>query len=233
MQLSLNLRRKFIDAVDRVFDVYAKKSYSQEGEDIILRRIFAGKKSGFFVDVGAHHPRRFSNTFHFYQQGWRGMNIEPNPDVVSLFRTARRRDVNLQLGISDHSGTLTYYSFDEPALNTFDTAIVERRISESSCRAPKAIQIPVDSLANVLSKHLPKNQAIDFLTIDVEGLDLAVLRSNDWKRFRPACVLVEALGRSVEEVIGGEIYGFMKQSGYELFAKTFNTLVFRDRSEAI
>jgi hypothetical protein len=66
-------------------DGYATKSYSQEGEDMILNRIFEGKCQGFYVDIGAHHPRRFSNTYFFYKHGWTGINVEPNPDVVRIF----------------------------------------------------------------------------------------------------------------------------------------------------
>ena len=66
------------------FDLYAIKCYSQEGEDMILRRIFE-EKNGFYVDVGAHHPRRFSNTYYFYKQGWTGISIEPNPQAAKAF----------------------------------------------------------------------------------------------------------------------------------------------------
>lgn len=91
----------------------------------------------------------------------------------------------------------------------------------------ETIEVSVEPLGEILRRHLPRSQTIDFLSIDVEGLDLAVLKSNDWQAFRPACVLVEALNSSVEDVIRGEMYQFMKYQGYELFAKTFNTLVFR------
>ena len=78
---------------------------------------------------------------------------------------------------------------------------------------------------------MPPAGAVDFLTVDAEGMDLQVLKSNDWKRFRPRCVLVESLGVSLEDVLHGEIFLFMKDQGYELFAKTFNTLVFRQCSD--
>jgi len=72
-----------------VLDKYALKSYSQEGEDMILRRIFEDNETGFYVDVGAHHPARFSNTNYFYKRGWRGLNIDAMPGSMSKFKKYR------------------------------------------------------------------------------------------------------------------------------------------------
>jgi FkbM family methyltransferase len=193
---------------------------------MILRRIFEHKRVGFYVDVGAHHPRRYSNTNFFYQCGWRGINIEPNPDAVRYFRSSRRRDINLQLGVSDRTGSLRYHVFDEPALNTFDETVAKSRIADTPYKLVKIIDVQVERLAEILAKHLPANQEIAFLSIDVEGLDYQVLQSNDWNRFRPACVLMEALGVSLENVKDSDGYRLLHANGYELFAKTFNTLVF-------
>ncbi|WP_050479691.1 FkbM family methyltransferase [Herbaspirillum rhizosphaerae] len=211
----------------RVTDGYALSSYSQEGEDMVLRRIFEGKSSGFYVDVGAHHPARFSNTNFFYRRGWRGINIEPNPDVVAIFRRDRKRDINLQLGVSDRPQMLKYHFFNDPALNSFDEELVAQRLANTPYKVIGSADVPVQRLDAILNQHLPAGTAIDFLTIDVEGLDFLVLQSNDWTRYRPVCVLVEALGTSMEDVAGSEIYEFMKSQGYLLFAKTYNTWIFR------
>ena len=229
----MQLRRAAIDALDRITDIYGTKSYSQEGEDMILRRLFEGKSNGFYVDVGAHHPRRFSNTFYFYRRGWRGINIEPNPDAMAAFRSARSRDTNLQLGIGETEGVLTYYCFEEPALNTFDSSVAHKRQTEHDRPLAKTQEIPVRRLSAVLEAHVPTEQTIDFLSIDVEGFDLSVLRSNDWKRFRPHCVLVESLDKTLEEIVTGDVCVFMKERGYVVFAKTFNTLFFRTTQQAM
>jgi FkbM family methyltransferase len=215
----------------KLFGAYATQSYSQEGEDILLNRIFDGKKSGFYVDVGAHHPHRFSNTFFFYRRGWRGINIEPNPDAMFAFQLDRKKDINLQIGISDHSGSITYFMFDEPAFNTFDDTLVKERLATIPCKVVSECKIPVVRLDQVLEKYLPPGVEIDFLSIDVEGLDLSVLKSNDWKKYRPSCVLVESLNTSLEDTFNGEIFPFMKLRGYELFAKAYNTLIFRERND--
>jgi FkbM family methyltransferase len=230
-KLPWRLKRSIRSAVDRFLDVYSNKSYSQEGEDMILRRIFRGQTQGFYVDVGAHHPRRYSNTYCFYRLGWNGINIEPNPDFAAGFRAIRPRDIILQIGVDERAGLLKYYSFNEPALNTFDPELMKSRLTHPHVNLVETREVEVRTLASIFEAHLPPGMAIDFLTVDVEGLDFAVLRSNDWQRFRPKCVLVEVLGKSLDQVYGSEISVYMRDRGYDLFAKTFNTVVFRVRAD--
>lgn len=207
---------------------YSFHSYSQEGEDAILRRIFDGKKNGFYVDVGAHHPKRFSNTYSLYKEyGWNGINIEPNPDLFNLFKSLRRRDINLNIGISRQFKKLDYYMFDEPALNTFDVSVLNDRLSQTPYKHIKTISVEVESLSDIFDKHL-NGQRIDFLSIDVEGFDLDVLMSNDWEKYRPSWVLTEQLNLSNIESLDFEIHEYMKSINYVLFAKTFNTLFYKE-----
>ncbi len=220
------LRRELVELYNRAFDRYATKSYSQEGEDMILQRLFAEKAEGFYVDVGAHHPQRFSNTYLFYKRGWRGINIEPNPGVIKTFCSLRHRDINVQAGVAESEGVFAYHAFDEPALNTFDDALAASREATTRYRKVATIPVPARRLEDILREHLPDGTAIDFLSIDVEGMDLAVLRSNDWGRYRPACVLVESLETALEGAVQGPIAIYMKRQGYGLFAKTVNTLFF-------
>ncbi len=218
----LNLR-------EYLFDTNASKSYAQEGEDLILRRIFGDRADGFYVDVGAHHPTRFSNTYIFYKAGWSGINIEPNPAVQSLFLSRRPRDITLGFGVNDRAAILRYYEFNDSALNTFDEALMEWRLKNTPYKVIGYLEVPVERLDTLLSLALPQGQKIDFLSIDVEGLDLNVLKSNDWQRFRPKCVLIEELQSSIEEAMLSESCIFLQSHGYEMFAKTFNSLIFRLR----
>ncbi|MEO8165113.1 MAG: FkbM family methyltransferase [Betaproteobacteria bacterium] len=208
------------------FDRHALRSYSQEGEDMILRRLFEGRREGFYVDVGAHHPMRFSNTYFFYRQGWRGLNIEPNPDAALGFRLFRHRDIHVQAGADIIAGEMRYWCFDEPALNTFDEALMRERISRTPYRVIETRMVTVDRLESILGQFLPANQKIDFISIDVEGGDLQVLQSNDWARFRPALVLVEVLGWRLDLADKHPIDEFMRGVGYAMVAKTHNTLFY-------
>ena len=210
---------------------YARFSFAQEGEDLLLDKIFSGQAEGFYVDVGAHHPTRFSNTHRLHQRGWRGLNIDPRPGTKELFDAARPRDINLGLGIDEQEATLTYIQFSEPALNTFDRALAEQRLQQrnGAWRIVAETPVSVRPLAVVFAEHLAPGTVIDLLTIDAEGWDLRVLRSNDWARFRPTVVLVESGGDSLEEDLHGAEARLLAQHGYVLLGKTFRTLLFRLR----
>lgn len=225
------LRRRIRDFV--TWDRWACRSWSQEGEDRILARLFEHQSVGFYVDVGAHHPMRFSNTYLFYRMGWRGLNIDAMPGSMAEFRRLRGRDINLELGIGPGSATLDYYMFNEPALNGFSQSLSAARDGAASAyRLERVVKVEVRSLASVLAQHLPAGQGIDFMTVDVEGLDLDVLQSNDWQRYRPKFALVEVLESSLHDVTQGRIGAFMHEVGYAAYAKCVNTVFFKDRERA-
>lgn len=206
---------------------YSVESYSQEGEDMILRRIFEHKRKGFYVDVGAHHPKRFSNTYYFYKQGWRGINIDATPGSMQAFNKVRPADLNIEAAISRERKFLTFYMFDEPALNGFSKQLSEQRNANTqACRIIKTIDIETVTLSQILDKHLPKGQLIDFMSIDVEGLDYDVLQSNDWSRFRPEIILVEIPDSSLEDLLDHEITKLLHLQGYVITSKSMYTVFF-------
>jgi FkbM family methyltransferase len=203
--------------------------YGQEGEDLILDRVLEHQAEGFYVDVGAHHPVRFSNTYLFYKRGWRGINIDAMPGSMRKFESVRPRDINIECGIADCEGKLTYHRFNEPALNTFDTAEAQRK-NKPPYKLVNTVEVSVERLDSVLERHLPAGQRIDFLTVDVEGYDLKVIQSNNWTKFRPAYVLVEALDSSLSTVAKLPLNLFLAGQGYNLYAKTVNTLFYREET---
>ena len=215
-----------------LYGSFSRRSYAQEGEDLILDRIFGASTTGFYVDIGAHHPVRFSNTFLFYKRGWHGICIDPSPDTAKLFKKVRPRDIALEMGISDCEKSLTYIVFDEPALNTFSEELADQRVKQTSYQIVDKRQVLVYPLSKVLDEFLIDKSSIDFMTIDVEGLDLEVLRSNNWNKYRPRCVLAEALSDGV----GNSIREFMQGVDYKCIARTFNTEFYIDNrfeSEAV
>ncbi len=217
-------------------DSYSLKSYSQEGEDMILRRLFDRQKTGFYVDVGAHHPFRFSNTYYFYKLGWKGINIDAMPGSMASFRRFRARDINLETAISNNGETLTYYVFNEPALNSFSRELSkERQIGNNNYFIERETRLETFKLAEVLDRYLPANTRIEFLSIDVEGLDLEVLKSNDWDRYRPKVILVEILGSSWSDIESNEIALLLRRYDYVVFGKAFYTVLFiqKQYSESI
>ena len=222
--------RKYWEAQDSYYHLYLNNHvgtyYSQEGEDILLSRIFGKQRDGFYVDVGAHHPRRFSNTYHFYKKGWRGINIDAMPGSMEVFQKLRPSDINLEMAVSEKEQILTYYMFNEPALNGFSKAISKEHQTREYQIIDK-IKVSSFPLYQILNKHLPLDQKIDFLSVDVEGFDLKVLESNDWDKHRPSVILVEIINSSLNSLINESIYKFLVGKGYSLFAKLFHTCIFK------
>ncbi len=213
------------------WDPWLKLTWSQEGEDCILRRYFETyNEVGFYIDIGAHHPYRFSNTMQFYRLGWKGINIDAMPGSMKLFEKIRPRDINIETGVGLNEGMQKYYFFNEPALNGFNENISkDREIEFSEYHIIDSKELIVKPLHKILSQNLSENQKINFMSIDVEGLDLEVLQSNDWIRFRPELVLVERYSSDLEEILKSELNIFMKKNNYVLYAKTVNTIFFRDQ----
>jgi len=218
----------YISFLKNILDLkYFNLSYSQEGEDMVLKEFLANKPNGFFVDVGAHHPKRFSNTYYFYKLGWNGINIDPLPGTVKIFNKIRPRDINLEIAISNSDRILDYYMFDEPALNGFFDDLSNKYIKDGYKLLDKK-NIPVIKLKEVLDEYMSKELIIDFMTIDVEGMELEVLKSNDWEKYSPEILLIEICGNvNFEEIICNPVYVFLKKQGYFLVACTGRTYFFK------
>lgn len=205
----------------------AHTSFSQMAEDLIVAQLFEDKKRGFYVDVGAFHPTLYSNTYVFYQKGWRGLNIDAMPRSMELFKKLRPRDINIEVAISNAQKEGQYHISNSGALNTFSKERVRAIKKMHEYLIINKIKIKTVPLSFVLGKYLPKKQNIDFMSIDVEGLDLQVLKSNDWTRYRPKVIIVEALTFNLDEPKKNQVYLFLKKKRYELVAKSDKSLIFK------
>lgn len=223
------LPKPILSLLKKIFNTSADyhKSYSQEGEDMIVNSRLLGEKKGFYVDIGAFDPKKYSNTYFFYQKGWRGINIDPRPGSMQSFRKVRPRDINLETAISNKKEVLTYYNFNQPALNGFSEQISEERNGSGWYRIISKTKIVTSTLCEILDTYLPSNTPIDFMSIDTEGWDYKVLQSNNWDKYKPGIILIEELGNSYEKLLESPIFSFLQEKGYEIVAKTYNTLIFK------
>jgi FkbM family methyltransferase len=198
----------------RLSDIgYATRvSYSQFGEDLWLADFFADKPTGFYVDVGAFDPFLFSNTLLLYRQGWHGINIEPSPAALARLQRFRPRDTNLGLAISDVDGQ-THLLLD----GSFSSI---ERPKYKALGPSSRIVVRTRRLEEVLSEWT-HGVEIDLLDVDCEGMDLTVLQSNDWHRFRPRVVLAES-----HDDPPADLESFMERAGYERVARFKLTYAF-------
>jgi FkbM family methyltransferase len=223
-----NLRKQLVPS----FGLGSKHSFSQQGEDMVMDCLFQWNRTGFYVDVGAHHPTRYSNTYYFYKKGWKGINIDPIPGIMNEFQRIRPEDINLEIGIANKEGRLTYYQYEDSALNTFCKKSAEDYVLEKRGVLKGTLEIPVCKLSSVLEKYLPDHTTIDFFSIDVEGLDIEVLSSNDWSRFRPRAIIAEDLKSfTFEQVIKSDLSAYLKSVGYVPISKMVHSTVYCDESK--
>lgn len=224
------LWKDIVETRNNWFRKYITVSYSQEGEDLILNKIFAYQDKGFYVDVGAHHPKKYSNTYIFYKRGWRGINIDAMPGSMKLFNKIRPRDINIEKAVSDKKEVLTYYVFNQPAVNGFSKELSEDLDATDNYSIQFTKDIETLTLEEILDNNLRENQRIDFLSIDVEGLDYKVLKSTNLDKYRPRVILLEILGSSLQEIEENEISHFLKAYNFSLYAKAINSVLFIDNN---
>ena len=163
-------------------------SYAQNGEDVVLDRFFRAK-TGLYIDVGASYPIYHSVTRHFYQLGWRGINVEPDPACFAMVCEDRPADVNLCMALAAAPGEAPLHVIPHTGLSTLRTDIAAQWSERGY--APQPTSATIGTLAGICRQHAPAG--IDFLKVDVEGLEGEVIAGGDWQAFRPRVVVVEAV----------------------------------------
>ena len=202
--------------------------FSQHCEDVVLSTaIQKGQlpQVGFYVDLGAFHPLKFSNTAMLNILGWRGVNVDANPEVITLFNGFRPNDINVCAGISDQQETLKYHRFTQNGINTFSEEHA-RRMIENGNVLEQIIEVECYSVNTILGTHVPEGQHIDVLNIDLEGFDEQIIRAIDWDKYKPTVVLTEAFVEDIEEYVTSDIHKFLVQLGYRLFSKMGLTAIY-------
>jgi len=196
-------------------------SYSINREDVVLARVFSDITFGFYIEVGANDPIKGSNSYHFYQMGWRGICLEPGT-IFHKFAKTRPRDISLNIAASDQTGELAFHEFPiGHALSSLHDRQPE--VGEEFLVGKKIRRVPVEPLRDILARHNPPD--IDFMGIDVEGHERQVLLGNDWARWRPKVLFLEATaeGRNIpgqhlwEDLVTAANYKFAYFDGLNRF----------------
>lgn len=192
--------------------------YADNGEDVIIRSLFNHKKNGFYVDVGCYHPIKASLTYMLHKKGWYGLNIDISKDSINLFKIARPKDTNLNIGISNKKGEDYYYQLGHiNQANSF-------RVYENA----KKIKVEISTLDEVIKKL--KIKKIDFLNIDAEYKDLEALQGISLESVRPTLITIEDADRyDMANVIISDVYKYLISKNYFLFSRTVCTSFYLDK----
>lgn len=231
--MTIKIKQELRRLIDSLSIVSGTRYYSQLAEDAILakyfyrvkrrdisfiERIFGFEpvKVGFYIDIGAYSPKRYSNTYYFYKNGWTGITVEPNLKAEKWFRMIRPKDTHLCVAVGNPDDGKFYYHANGYSGENF--------ISSSSKIIRQGYvpqNINVMSLKDIFSKYVPENIIVDLISIDCEGHDLSILKTNDWSKYRPSVVVAETCSES-------EITKFMIENSYELLASTIGSVLYRD-----
>ena len=198
----------------------AKKTFSQSGEDLIIAMWFniIGVKNPTYLDIGAYHPFFINNTALLYEQGSYGINIEPNPEGFNEFVRVRRRDINLNIGVSSQKSELLYYFMSDNTLNTFSELEARQYAQQSIAQIQSSKAIAVDTIENVLKQYFD-GKFPDLLSLDVEGLDEEILKSIHFDKYFPKIICVEIFNFSTQSV-SSSLINFLESKEYKMVAFT-------------
>jgi|GEM_PF-247130 len=208
--------------------------YSQYGEDVLIlaylrhRQQATGESltGGTYIEIGANRPVAGSNTYKLYRLGWRGLVIDATPRFEQLFRKFRRHDVCEHLAIGLGEGPLRFYSFGVGSpINSADPRHVAHWRSEFKGE-PEEVSVPKQTLAQAYARHAGRFPTVDLLSVDVEGMDLEVLQSNDWSLLRPRIVVVEQLELRFEEMHRSPVSEYMRAQGYRFYTWAPYSIIF-------
>ena len=210
---------------------YQKTSYAQSGEDLIIDYIFMilGISRFTYLDIGAHHPQKLSNTYLFYKKGQHGVCVEPNPMLLDRFKKSRPRDICLNAGVSDlEQESLEFYILSSDTLSTFSKQEAERYSNSPNKKIEQILRIPVVGINDLMHYFDPFP---NFVSLDTEGFELKILQGLNFARFRPQVFCVETLTYTddkTEEKLGS-IITWMENQGYFVYADTYINSIFVDQ----
>lgn len=228
------IKRKLINKLfSSVGDKHKKISYSQSGEDLIVKFIFDCLRiyNPTYIDIGAHHPYFINNTALFYKNGCRGINIEPDPILFKEFLKYRKEDKNLNIGISNSNGELDFYIISSPTLNTFSKDEATRYSHEGNFSINRIEKIKVKTLNKVLTEY-SNGIFPQFLSIDAEGVDEIIIKAIDFENNYPIVICIETIsfstnGNGVKNI---KLIEYIENKGYMLYADTnINTIFVRTK----
>jgi FkbM family methyltransferase len=205
---------------EMIYDLYSylkykiKGRYSQNGEDEFILNYFGNKTSGTYIDVGANHPFKISNTYLLYNHGWRGVTVEPIPRLCKKQSQWRPGDIQLNCAIGNQIDVMEFYELTPGVLSTFDKFTVSSLIQNHHAKLVKIHKVNVIPLNKICLEYFIQKK-IDVLSIDTEGYELVVLQSFDWNINPPTLVVVETT--SPEKMAGeNEVDSFLREKSYSL-----------------
>ena len=219
------IQNKFFYFFYKILKIYRNKKpsihYGEFGEDILINRILKNIKIGRYVDVGCYHPFKGSLTVQLYKRGWRGINIDLSKSSIDLFNLVRKKDINLNIAVSDFNGQTNY--FENSPINQQNSLI-------KSNDSQKMIKTDCKNLNFILGEN--KFEKFEYLNIDVEGNENNVIKGIDFSKYRPILITVENNNLHIKDYIQSEVYKILTGNNFTFIGKIGVTNFFLDNENA-
>tara|TARA_Y100000591_G_scaffold282145_1_gene262332 strand:- start:489 stop:1220 length:732 start_codon:yes stop_codon:yes gene_type:complete len=231
----LNSKNTLFRKIYLFYNIYLRnfkylKGGSQFDEDIYLNSFFAKDYIGKFVDLGCFHPTRDNNTFRFYKRRWTGINVDLNPITIELFNFFRSKDININCAISDKKTLKKMYFVDNLSpLNTLDQNHLKflKRNFLFKNKDFKEKKIKTENVNDILKKY--KFNRVDFLNIDLEGLEYEVIKSINFKKFKINLICIEILDHNkISRNKSKKIHQILKKNNFKYLKKIGVNSIFKN-----
>jgi FkbM family methyltransferase len=217
------LKNKLFYYFYKLLKIYRNKKpslhFAEFGEDIFVNRILKHIKYGKYVDVGCYHPYKGSLTAILYNKNWSGINIDLSKTSIDLFNIVRKRDVNLNVAISNFDGEIFYYE---------NSPINQQNSLTKKNNEQNKIKIKCQTINSILEKNFIKK--FDFLNIDVEGSELEVIEGIDLLKYHPSLITIENNNLLLEDYLTDNVYKKLISSDYVFINKIGVTNFFLDKN---
>ena len=185
-------------------------TYAQNFEDVMLWRALGTVGEGFYIDIGAQDPVIDSVSFTFYEQGWRGVHVEPVPAYAEALRRARPDETVIQAAVGRPDGIIRFFDIPGTGLSTEDPAMAETH--RTSGFEVREIEVPRLPLAGILDRYADRD--VHWMKIDVEGVERNVLESWGPSAVRPWVVVVESTVPRTETDVHRAWEDILEKLGY-------------------
>lgn len=217
--------------ISRLFKFFShgglRGHFSQYGEDVFLHKFFRGKRNGYYIDIGAHHPFQLSNTAHLWLTGWNGINVDANAATITSFKKVRKNDLNIHAAVvssitSDELSEIEFFSKNNiDNIATCDPQLAKERGYKHS------IKVPCRSLKSLVQEaSLKSGGQFDYLNIDIEGLDESVLEDINMWPMKPKVLMVEIYAKTIRDMLDNKTVKNLEKNGYQFVERTGHTAIF-------
>jgi FkbM family methyltransferase len=215
------------------YEKYSQKSYSASPVDLVINRIFRGKKKGYYIDLGCNHPIKYSNTYLLHQRGWQGINIDADKESIIQFNRFRKNDVNKNISVSSKIGFKKFYIYHfRSALNTFERNLVKKR----KAKPIKIEMVETDTLNNIIENSKFKKKKFDLLSIDIENHEYQALKNFNFKKYKIKIIIIELINMNFKKIqtenqtlsflLKSKIYKLLTKNNYKLINWVGSDLIF-------